>query len=274
MKSPIRMIDSPIQLAKADRLTAFLRAFELTAALVEAPNAPVRANLFVTASATTGHAERIVYFAHGGRLADATAGRVVAAIVEFGTGVNPLLDALPEQVAFELSAEVIVLKAMRKAIALGAAGAGLIAVLAHPQLHRPVVAMHDSPQRSWTCDELAVIAGMSRSHFMQQFRNVVGTTPLAYLNSWRLILGRRELGRGHAVKRVARSVGFGSADAFSRAFSRKFGHSPASGVSSPSTFAGWPAWAGMASSHRVAAWYLTSAARGAPRDRLCRVGSI
>jgi AraC-like DNA-binding protein len=280
MKNPIRMTESPIHRAKQDRLTAFLKAFELTAALVECPSESVQANLFVTASVTTGNAERVVYFARGGRLSDASAGRVVAAIVEFGGGVNPLLDALPEQLAFDLAAEtamrgiadlfmaeardprcgaqfaldrlaeVIVLKALRKAIALGTAGAGLIAAMAHPQLHRPIVAMHDSPQRPWTSEELAVIAGMSRSHFMQQFRIVVGTTPLAYLNSWRLVLGRRELGRGHAVKRVARSVGFGSADAFSRAFSRKYGHPPTSAVSLLSTFADAPR--GHEWHHRIA----------------------
>jgi AraC-like DNA-binding protein len=274
------MIDSPIHRARPDRLTAFLKAFELTAALVESPTASVQANLFVMASATTGDAERIVYFARGGRLPDASAGRVVAAVVEFGGGVNPLLDALPEQLAFDLAvettmrgiadlfmaeaqdprcgaqfaldrlAEVIVLKALRKAIALGAARAGLIAAMAHPQLHRPIIAIHDSPQRSWTSDELAVIAGMSRSHFMQQFRNVVGTTPLAYLNSWRLVLGHRELGRGHAVKRVARSVGFGSADAFSRAFSRKYGHPPTSAAPSLPTFADAPR--GHEWHHRIA----------------------
>jgi AraC-like DNA-binding protein len=274
------MIDSPIHRAKQDRLTAFLKAFELTAVLIELPSDTTQANLFVMASAATGNAERIVYFARGGRLNDAPAGPVVAAVVEFGGDANPLLDALPEQLSFDLAveipmrgiadlfmaeardprcgaqfaldrlAEVIVLKALRKAIALGAAGAGLVAAMAHPQLHRPIVAIHDTPQRSWTSDELAVIAGMSRSHFMQQFRTVVGTTPLAYLNSWRLILGRRALGRGHAVKRVARSVGFSSADAFSRAFSRKFGHPPTSAVPSPSTFADRPR--GHEWHHRIA----------------------
>ncbi|MEX2695599.1 helix-turn-helix transcriptional regulator [Rhizobium mongolense] len=67
---------------------------------------------------------------------------------------------------------------------------------------------------------------MSRSHFMAMFRDVVGTTPQAYLTGWRLILARRKLARGAKVKAVARQVGFGSAAAFSRAFFRKFGDWP------------------------------------------------
>jgi AraC-like DNA-binding protein len=55
---------------------------------------------------------------------------------------------------------------------------------------------------------------------------VVGETPGAYLTSWRLALGRRELRAGRSVKAVAARVGFGSAAAFSRAFSRKYGHPP------------------------------------------------
>jgi AraC-like DNA-binding protein len=61
---------------------------------------------------------------------------------------------------------------------------------------------------------------------MAQFAAVVGETQGAYLTSWRLSLGRRELRAGRSVKSVALRVGFGSAAAFSRAFSRKYGHPP------------------------------------------------
>ncbi|WP_312891169.1 helix-turn-helix domain-containing protein [Rhizobium laguerreae] len=70
---------------------------------------------------------------------------------------------------------------------------------------------------------------MSRSHFMALFRDVVGTTPQAYLTGWRLVIGRRKLSKGATVKTVARQVGFGSAAAFSRAYFRKSGDWPSLG---------------------------------------------
>ncbi|MGM4915192.1 helix-turn-helix domain-containing protein [Rhizobium sp. 768_B6_N1_8] len=50
---------------------------------------------------------------------------------------------------------------------------------------------------------------------MALFRDLVGTTPQAYLTGWRLTLARRKLAKGGKVKSAARQVGFGSAAAFS-----------------------------------------------------------
>jgi AraC-like DNA-binding protein len=271
------MIENPLFRPKPDRLTAFLNAFGLTAAIVDPEIAFPEANLFIVTPKSPEHAERVVFFARRSRLSEADP--AIAAIVEFGGSANPLLNALPDRVVFELRsepamraaaeiflaeacdprcgaqialdrlAEVMVLMALRRAIAVGAAGPGLIAGLGHPELHRPIIAMHDAPKRAWTVDDLARAAGMSRSHFQQRFRTVVGTTPLAYLTSWRLTVGRRQLARGQSVKDVAREVGFGSAAAFSRAFSRAFGHPPTQ-VPQPQTFDDSPRDEGW--HHRIA----------------------
>ncbi|MFL5011882.1 MULTISPECIES: AraC family transcriptional regulator [Rhizobium] len=117
----------------------------------------------------------------------------------------------------------MVLLILRTAIDRGATGPGLLAGLSHPSLYRTLVAMHDAPTRAWNIEDLAAMAGMSRSHFMALFREVVGTTPQAYLTGWHLTVARRKLTKGAKVKAVARQVGFGSAAAFSRAYFRKFG---------------------------------------------------
>jgi len=125
--------------------------------------------------------------------------------------------------------EVMMLLILWSAIDRGATGPGLLTGLSHPSLHRALVVMHDTPTRAWSIEDLAAVAGMSRSHFMALFREVVGTTPQAYLTGWRLVLARRKLSKGAKVKTVARQVGFGSAAAFSRAYFRKFGDWPSFG---------------------------------------------
>jgi transcriptional regulator GlxA family with amidase domain len=110
--------------------------------------------------------------------------------------------------------------AIRKAIAVGTVNAGLLAGLAHPELHTSLVAMHDEPARNWQIRELAWIAGMSRGYFIQAFKRVIGRPPATYLSEWRMALARVELRSGRSVKSAAASVGFGSAAAFSRAHSR------------------------------------------------------
>ena len=86
--------------------------------------------------------------------------------------------------------------------------------------------MQEAPAHGWSVDELAAIAGMSRTRFMALFPRVLGTTPMAHLAHWRMVLARRELERGGRVKLVARRIGYGSAAAFSRAYQRTFGEPP------------------------------------------------
>ncbi len=181
----------------------------------------------------------------------------IAVAIEFDNATNPLMAAMAQEVAVPLQdcpslqstaqaflaeatsnrcgraaalnrlAEVMVLMMLRHAIEAGASRPGIFAALAHPGLHRAVVSMHDLPSKAWTVDDLAALAAMSRTHFMATFRRVAGTTPMAYLGAWRLTLARRHLHAGEPVKSVARRVGFGSAAAFSRAFSRAYGQPPA-----------------------------------------------
>lgn len=122
--------------------------------------------------------------------------------------------------------EVIVVLAIRRAIARGTVDAGLLAGLAHPKLHMSLVAIHNDPARKWQIPDLSAIAGMSRAQFIDVFKKTLGVSPGAYLTGWRLALGAATLRSGRSVKSVAATVGFGSAEAFSRAFLRKFGYSP------------------------------------------------
>ena len=69
---------------------------------------------------------------------------------------------------------------------------------------------------------------MSRSAFFARFSRLVGMTPMDYLLGWRMGLAKRLLGRNSAtVAEVAARVGYGSASAFSVAFSRYVGEPPA-----------------------------------------------
>jgi AraC-like DNA-binding protein len=122
--------------------------------------------------------------------------------------------------------EVVVIRLLRHLIEAGSARIGLVAGLAHPNLSRAIVAMHDRPERHWRLEYLAEVAGMSRTHFANTFRDVVGVTPGEYLSSWRLTLARVEIANGTSLKVVVDKVGFSSSAALSRAFKRKYGVSP------------------------------------------------
>ncbi|NRP73956.1 RCS-specific HTH-type transcriptional activator RclR [Ensifer psoraleae] len=247
------MIENLISHPKRDRLSAFFDMFELAASLEPARASDGQAMLFVV-GAPGGPAEEVILCVRGDATPEPPV--LVTVAVDFEGAHNPLMNALPDQVRVEINdipalrdttaaflaealesrcgrsaalnrlCEVMVLLILRSAIDRGATRPGLLAGLSHPALHRALAAMHDAPTRSWNSEELAAAAGMSRSHFMALFRDVVGTTPLAYLTGWRLTIARRKLSKGAKVKAVAREVGFGSAAAFSRAYLRKFGDWP------------------------------------------------
>ena len=99
-------------------------------------------------------------------------------------------------------------------------------MLAHPKLARALTRLHERPGQAWTLDAMAREAGMSRSAFAAEFKATLATTPAEYLLRWRVSLAQTMLRDGAPVKRVGDEMGYGSAAAFSRAFTQVVGASP------------------------------------------------
>ena len=67
---------------------------------------------------------------------------------------------------------------------------------------------------------------MSRSTFFDRFRGEVGVAPMEYATGWRTALAKRLLRMDVATADIAQRVGYGSASAFSVAFTRHVGKPP------------------------------------------------
>ena len=105
---------------------------------------------------------------------------------------------------------------------------GWLAALRDPVLAPALAELHRAPERKWTVADLAAESNVSRSVLDERFRSLLGRSPIRYLTDWRLhiakdLLATTELG----VAAVARRVGYDSEEAFSRAFKRAYGSSPA-----------------------------------------------
>ena len=98
--------------------------------------------------------------------------------------------------------------------------------LGDPRLAEPLRFIHRDPARSWSLDELAKEAGMSRTSFALRFREMIGMPPLTYLTKWRMQLAGRELRNGATIAEAASAVGYTSESAFSSAFKRLMGVAP------------------------------------------------
>jgi AraC-like DNA-binding protein len=93
--------------------------------------------------------------------------------------------------------------------------------------------MHADPGRRWTLQDLALVAGMSRSTFAARFKTTVGEPAMDYLTRWRMMLAADRLAKGRfSISTVAPAVGYESDSAFSAAFKRVIGRSPREFVNS------------------------------------------
>ena len=122
--------------------------------------------------------------------------------------------------------EVLVIQLLRHAMAQRLVDVGVLAGLGDARLARVLNALHAEPERPWTLDSMALLAGMSRARFAAHFSAALGTPPGEYLGTWRIGLARSLLRQGKSVKQVAPEVGYANASALARAFAQRLGQSP------------------------------------------------
>lgn len=130
------------------------------------------------------------------------------------------------QEALDRLFDYLLILIVRHVVESGGVATGVLAGLADPRLAKALTAIHEAPKKSWTLDDLAGVAGMSRTRFAEHFRTRIGQTPIDYLTAWRMTVASQLLARGKPVKSVAQQVGYQSAAAFSRVYSRVTGKAP------------------------------------------------
>ncbi len=107
-------------------------------------------------------------------------------------------------------------------------GVGWLVALSDKQMAAAIGAMHDKPGDPWTVQSLAARAGMSRTTFAVRFKERVGLSPLEYLTRWRMAVACDQLVRSSApIAEIGEAMGYDSQSAFSLAFKRVMGRSPA-----------------------------------------------
>jgi AraC-like DNA-binding protein len=132
-----------------------------------------------------------------------------------------------ENVLARLS-ELMFVEAVRRHLeTLGPVEKGWLAGLRDPVVGQALAVLHGEPTADWTVETLARAVGASRSVLAERFAEVVGHPPMQYLTLWRMQLASRQLIDGGQVAEVASAVGYESEAAFSRAFKKVVGQSPA-----------------------------------------------
>ncbi|MEZ8017049.1 cupin domain-containing protein [Vibrio splendidus] len=182
---------------------------------------------------------------------------VVCANVEYRSGqMNPLLSALPDvivipfadapnlmpviEVLFRESSQdssgqqylmdklsdALMALIFRHLIEQQQIDQGVFSALAHPRLAPVVTAIHLMPARHFSIEQMASLAAMSRTQFIEAFKREVGETPGDYVQKWRVSVAQSLLLQNKPINWVADEVGYNSYSGFSRAFQHVTGMSP------------------------------------------------
>jgi AraC-like DNA-binding protein len=107
----------------------------------------------------------------------------------------------------------------------GAERASWLAALRDPPIAKALAALHHRPAEAWTLETLAAEVNVSRATLARRFSEL--EPPLASLTRWRIDIATRRLKDGdEPIDAIARSVGYSSEYAFSRAFRRHRGLPP------------------------------------------------
>lgn len=131
-------------------------------------------------------------------------------------------------IALKLS-EIIFTQAVRKYLMTDGRMQPGLAGFSDPRICRALEAIHSAPSKSWTVEELARVAGLSRTSFSNRFSELLDHTPLNYLTAWRMQLARHLLVDSELpIIEVAEQSGYRSEAAFGRVFKRHFDVPPAS----------------------------------------------
>lgn len=129
-------------------------------------------------------------------------------------------------IALKMS-EIIYAQAMRSYLSEQTTQQTGLAGFADARIGRALTSIHRAPQHGWTLEELARIAGVSRTSLANRFNQTLSMTPLAYITQWRMQLARQRLvDSDSAIIDIAESVGYQSEAAFGRVFKKHFDIAP------------------------------------------------
>ena len=123
--------------------------------------------------------------------------------------------------------EVLFIHVLRAYIQKNSSEKGFLAAIQDERISKVLKAIHGSPEKDWQLIMLAQIAGMSRTSFSNQFKTLIGDTPLNYITQWRMLQAKELLAESDkSVGEIAEEVGYQSEAAFNRVFKKRIEKTP------------------------------------------------
>jgi transcriptional regulator GlxA family with amidase domain len=131
-----------------------------------------------------------------------------------------------QQIVVNKLGDIFLVQILRYILKNGLVAQGMLAGMAHPQLSKLMLAIHEQPEEAWSVDSMADKALMSRAKFAALFKDTIGQTPNDYLTDLRIAIAQGLLKKELPVSLIANEVGYEHGSALARVFKKKTGLSP------------------------------------------------
>ncbi|WP_176598087.1 MULTISPECIES: AraC family transcriptional regulator [Sphingobium] len=123
--------------------------------------------------------------------------------------------------------KLLFIQILRSALSQPTVPIGLLAGLVDPHIKQALAAIHAHPSNRWTVANLAKSCGLCRTVFAEQFKSLIGITPIHYVTRWRMTLAEEMLMQSDlSIEGVRQKLGFSSGFSFTRTFRAHSGLSP------------------------------------------------
>jgi len=130
-------------------------------------------------------------------------------------------EALGSKLILDKLTEVLLVQFIRHYIKETHEGQSLAHALYDRHIGPALKLIHSDITVSWTLEQLAQEAGLSRAAFAERFKQQVGNTMFSYLSDLRMIRAKHLLEKTNlSIYDIAEQVGYASDIAFNRAFSK------------------------------------------------------
>ncbi len=123
--------------------------------------------------------------------------------------------------------EILVFQGIRNWFSQSSKNTSLLKAISDERMIRVVNAVQTEPEKKWTTQNMAQVAGMSRSAFSERFTGLFGINPSNFVRKIKLDLAEAYFrNEGISIGEAAHRLGYESEAAFARAYKRLKGVSP------------------------------------------------
>lgn len=96
-----------------------------------------------------------------------------------------------------------------------------------PHIYKTILALKEDYQHSWTLDEMALVASLSKFQFAHYFKDALGISPYSWLQTYRIVRSQEMLKETNkTVLEIAMDCGFSSVTVYNQLFKRLYGITP------------------------------------------------